>query len=72
MKHYVSGKIGAIGLVNSTVSLVIFFEVYFDLAYRVVGGIISVEDERQICFVSSTLVSGKLLMVNKNWFHEIT
>lgn len=45
MKHFVSDKMGIVGLEHSTASSVLFSEVSFDVACRVVGGIFSTEDK---------------------------
>lgn len=60
-----------VGLENSTTSLVLFFEAYFDVAYWMVRGIVSAKDERVICSVVVAPTSGRSLMVNNNEFLEI-
>lgn len=66
MKHFVFDKMETTGLEHSTASSVLFYEVSFDVAFRVVGGIVLAEDERLIYLVSVALASGRSLMVNND------
>ena len=59
MKHFGSNRMGKVGLEHLTTSSVLFSKASFAVSYRVVGGIISVEDERLMCIVSITPEKGK-------------
>ena len=62
MKHYVFKIIGTIGLVISIASSIKAFEISFEVALRVVGGIVSVDDERVIYFIFVAPASGRSLI----------
>ena len=48
MKHYMYERIGNVGLTISTASFVLAYEISFETTWRVVGGIVPIDDERVI------------------------
>lgn len=71
MKHFVFERIGTIGLVISTASSILAYDISFDVAWQEVGGIVLADDDKVMYVIYVAPIHANSLMVNNIYFQEI-